>query len=394
MDELRFAFCVALLVTILFVIIPIETIDATSHQIWGEHNDQKYGKGSWCEKAFHNENDKFMREQMNARSDYCYVIVGMWMVIVSLFDCRRKFCMNFQSHNQKTNTDEVPRTRTEYYLHHKNDVKIVAPDTCSQHELLGEESKDGFPKEPDNSKNSSPDENEEEGVGNHVEDDHDYIEEEIPNAILNFPQIGLVNGIVNICHGFGSFFNHACQCRAGGTADVAAMMAVMCFPILYMPVLLAMGSSTTRTTPQSNMLIQSIVLIPTIGQPVLMILFWTVRATRFDGSAFTIMATAFGSHVLFLTYLHWKNKRTNKRPPCSYGRCQKLKVHYFVIAVAGFLIGYLFWYLDRKKIWCSKNPALHGLQLGHVLWHFLTAGSILFLYLLYRTEVIIERRKV
>lgn len=387
MDDLRFAFCVALIVTTLFVVLPIEIIDASSHQIWGEHNDNEYEEDPWCEKEFHSENDKFMREQMNARSDYCYVVVGIWMVIVSLFDCKLKFCMNFQSHNQNTNNDEIPRIRTEDIYLNEQDVKIVVAGT-SQHDLLGEEN-DGYPK-PDNPKNLPDKYDEEEELENHVENDHhDYIEEEIPNAILNFPQIGLVNGLVNICHGFGSFFYHACQCTAGGTADVSAMMAVMCFPILYMPVLLTMGSTTT-TTHQSNMLIQSIALIPTIGQPILMILFWTVPATRFDGSAFTIVATAFGSHVFFLTHLHWKN---NKRP-CYYGRYQKLKVRYFVIAIAGFCIGYLCWYLDKQKIWCSKNPALHGLQLGHVLWHFLTSGSILFIYLLYRTEVIIERRKV
>lgn len=304
MNELRFAFYVALFVTAVFVILPIEIIDATTHQIWGQRDD-KYGRGSWCEKAFHNEIDKFMREQMNARSDYCYVLVGIWMVIVSLFDLRRKYCMtNIQGLDQNTNHDgtEVPRIiprRTE------DDLKISSGDTSTQHEGLRGEGKeeiddDPFPKLLDDDSNNAP-EYDEEGVD--IKDD-DYIEEEIPNAILNFPQIGLVNGLVNICHGFGSFFNHACQCPAGSAADVAGMLAVMIFPTLYMPVLLVMGRLTTTTrTRSNNVLIQSIVLIPTIGQPALMILFWTVSATRFYGSSFTLVATAFGSHVLFLTYI-------------------------------------------------------------------------------------------
>jgi len=57
---------------------------------------------------------------------------------------------------------------------------------------------------------------------------------------------------------------------------------------------------------------------------------------------------------------------------------KKEKTLYFwgLGAAASFMVALPFWWFEANQKWCS--PHTHGLT-GHVLWHFLTAGSVVFM---------------
>lgn len=62
-----------------------------------------------------------------------------------------------------------------------------------------------------------------------------YFKRPHPNGSLmkHFPRITILYGIVNIFHGFGSGWFHACRCAEGGIYDQGPMQTVVSFPIFY-----------------------------------------------------------------------------------------------------------------------------------------------------------------
>lgn len=52
-----------------------------------------------------------------------------------------------------------------------------------------------------------------------------------------------------------------------------------------------------------------------------------------------------------------------------------LRLKFFGLTFAAFAVGYLFWWLDYKKIWCSPS-SFHFVN-GHALWHFFNAVALL-----------------
>jgi hypothetical protein len=52
------------------------------------------------------------------------------------------------------------------------------------------------------------------------------------NMLHRFPIITIMNGICNVLHAAGTFWNHACECKQGGVLDVAGMLSVSAFPIM------------------------------------------------------------------------------------------------------------------------------------------------------------------
>ena len=390
---------ISVLITALFVILPFEIMDAVTYKIWGESENRPDGEGKWCEKAYHNENDKFIREQMNARSDYVYVVLGVWMIVVSIFDFKSgvvyadKVGDVYQTQKEDASNlhhDVVEDVVVEDGLAVENVVEdglvyaalpVVLRDASEIQQKKSKEDGEG-----ENHINEQDDEQEDHNtdtIERHTtitiiqEDDQVNIEEEIPNAIVAYPAIGLVNGLVNIFHGLGSFFNHTCQCGYGGTADVAGMLSVMIFPSLYLPVIFVMGLKNP-----SAKLIKCITLIPILGQPFLLVIFWIVPQSRGSVVPVVIFVLNVALYAIFFVYVYlWRNKQ-------PLGRRQQLNIYYAAATLVTLAFGYLAWQLDMSKIWCSQNPSLHGLQLGHVVWHVFTCGSLLSFYLLCRTEVI------
>lgn len=47
------------------------------------------------------------------------------------------------------------------------------------------------------------------------------------------PSISIANGVANLVHGFGTFWNHACRCMPGSHLDVSAMLTITVFPVVY-----------------------------------------------------------------------------------------------------------------------------------------------------------------
>ncbi len=53
----------------------------------------------------------------------------------------------------------------------------------------------------------------------------------------------------------------------------------------------------------------------------------------------------------------------------------RFKFNFFILTFAALAIGYIFWWLDYKKIWCNPGSA-HYIN-GHALWHLFNALALL-----------------
>mmetsp|Transcript_10733 Transcript_10733/g.20380 ORF Transcript_10733/g.20380 Transcript_10733/m.20380 type:complete len:338 (+) Transcript_10733:1-1014(+) len=61
------------------------------------------------------------------------------------------------------------------------------------------------------------------------DDEHTAISVTFPSFFQLHPSVSVLCGILNLAHGFGTMFNHACRCFAGHRADVMGMYAVVGF---------------------------------------------------------------------------------------------------------------------------------------------------------------------
>ena len=58
-------------------------------------------------------------------------------------------------------------------------------------------------------------------------------------------------------------------------------------------------------------------------------------------------------------------------------KTEKLSLKFFFLAFAAFAVGYIFWWLDYKGMWCSNSTA-HYIN-GHAIWHLSNAVALLLL---------------
>lgn len=63
--------------------------------------------------------------------------------------------------------------------------------------------------------------------------DHDTSALNTLNPLYLAPTLSIANGVANLTHGFGTFWNHACRCMPGSHLDVSAMLTITAFPVVY-----------------------------------------------------------------------------------------------------------------------------------------------------------------
>lgn len=187
-----------------------------------------------------------------------------------------------------------------------------------------------------------------------------------PNLIFKFPAITICNGIFNVFHAFGTFFNHMCECRDGGMYDVAGMFSVMIFSAIYPSIALLPPSWQTPFV---------VALIPGV-QLLIAILHIAVGLDSNQGAMGILVPGVVVNGLLYL------DSRFHARcfPTSAYLQLQ-YKVVWVILTLLSFLFGFLMWNLDVNGIACVPRSLLQG----HAAWHVFTCMAIVFLYVFYRS---------
>lgn len=318
-------------------IIAIEIMNAIHFEdgFWIRRYDIQ--KPSWCEASYADQ-ERFIMEPSNARSDYFFVGVGCWMMILALFDF-------FSLWKTKDDVSAVPSSPS------------VSDEIRSDIEIGDVISK--VPPEP--------------GLQPHSNE---------INGILRYPYITLVNGIFNILHGLGSFWYHACECGPGGLADGAGLVAVATFPIWYTPLQLLMrvnknNSPTGTNYCHSKNIATCLSALPPIGQSILY--FFNLYGIIEKPDPFIILSLVTVFSALVYIYC-WRNKRDR---PSPYQR-HSLNLWIITLGLVLFVLAFVAWNLDKDGTWCFERSWFQG----HAVWHTFSSGTLLCSYCFYRFEII------
>jgi len=188
----------------------------------------------------------------------------------------------------------------------------------------------------------------------------------IRNLLLEFPVITVTNGVLNVIHAFGTFFNHACECSEGGLWDVAGMLAVTSFPLIY-----TILQISSRIWPQ--LYSQTGAIAVAFMQTLVLII---VLATGGNGSVdamFVVLPFTVVGCVCYAVYNH---------PRFKASRRNHLRSSAMFVSLAGFVIGWIAWNMDLQKTGCMPRSLIQG----HAAWHVFTAFAIAAIYIYFRRE--------
>jgi hypothetical protein len=171
--------------------------------------------------------------------------------------------------------------------------------------------------------------------------------------MLVYPAYSITFGFAVVVIGLGSFFYHASLTFAGQWFDVMGMYLLMSFAVLYRLASLYPfgGARFALIYGAANVTLGAFL----IGLP-------QYRREMF---------AAFVLAVLALELLNYSIQKS------------RIRMRYFLAALASFGVAYAIWLLDNLHIWCVPEGWLQG----HAVWHVLTAGAAGLLYLYYRSEV-------
>lgn len=386
-------FWLSVLLLSVAVILPLEILDIVyrNKSFWvGLYGSEDVGETAWCE-AIDADVTDFIIEPWNSRSDYAFMAWGSFLLVLGLFDLRAIVILKKKTEtetsdavNQPTTTTRPPGSNTNT---NTNRIESALPPFHDEEERQSND-KDDVEEGPSNASISVP------PTQSQSQSQSPFRElKRVPNPLFRYPHITIANGIFNILHGLGSFWNHACECGAGGRADVSGMLSVTVFPLFYTPVQLLLVSDSGRKHTNCWRCFDGLVsMIPPIGQTLFFVLVWFEIAP--STLTFTIvMACTVGVLPLVFVYLYcWRNRRTIATAAATAGQGQgrqqqnhRLRLWLYPLGLACFGFGYWAWELDVDKVWCFQEGVLKVLQ-GHAVWHLLTAVALICVYWLYRSE--------
>lgn len=182
------------------------------------------------------------------------------------------------------------------------------------------------------------------------------------NFIVRFPIFSILIGVFSIYLFVGSYLYHASLALFFQQLDVSAMYGVvLCF----------IAFNLYRMVPSVGSGEQKWNTLPFIlGLMLLVDVFFFVYLKSIDINI--TMLSLIGIAMI----VHVFNNRIN-------GYRAKHYMLFWNIAIVVLVIAFAIWILDVKDIWCTP----YSFWQGHAVWHILTATSILFMYLYYRSDV-------
>jgi hypothetical protein len=154
-------------------------------------------------------------------------------------------------------------------------------------------------------------------------------------------------GIVAIILGLASFFYYASFTFVGQLADLGSMYLLASLLIIV----------ALRRYKFSKRLLACLALFTTACLIVI-----TASVKTIHG--FNIGVPLFGLLLLAAIYLELR-----------VAAIEKLNLKFFTLTFVAFALGYIFWWLDYKKVWCSTSSS-HYIN-GHALWHLFNAAALL-----------------
>jgi hypothetical protein len=147
-------------------------------------------------------------------------------------------------------------------------------------------------------------------------------------------------GLVAIVLGLASFTYYATDTFAGQLADLGSMF-------LLASLMIVAGLRSKRVLP---------ILIAGAGIPIILTGFFKTAG------GFNIGIPLFAVLLGIALYSELKTKTELK---------------YYGLTFAAFALGFIFWWLDYKKVWCSQGSA-HYIN-GHAAWHLFNAIALILL---------------
>jgi drug/metabolite transporter (DMT)-like permease len=154
-------------------------------------------------------------------------------------------------------------------------------------------------------------------------------------------------GVIAIILGLSSFAYYASFTFAGQLADLGSMYLLASLVILASLRKLSLSRRASFAF-----------LAVSAGIPLLL----TALVKTVNG--FNIGIPLFGLLLAVAIYLEINRAKEDK-----------LKLKYFAITFAALVVGYILWWLDYKKLWCSASSS-HYVN-GHALWHLLNAVALI-----------------
>jgi Ceramidase len=156
-------------------------------------------------------------------------------------------------------------------------------------------------------------------------------------------------GIIAVILGLASFFYYASDTFIGQLADLGSMY-------LLASLLIVAALRRFKLSQNANL------AILVIGAGASLMITAIVRTV----ASFNIGIPIFAILLAVAVYMELKS-----------AKIEKLKLKFFWLTFVAFAIGYLFWWLDYKKIWCSSST-VHYVN-GHAVWHFFNAVALILL---------------
>jgi len=211
--------------------------------------------------------------------------------------------------------------------------------------------------------------------------------EHLINPMMRYPHITIGNGIVNLLHGIGSFWFHACECTTAGRWDVAGMLAVMSLPLFY-TVVQALPYAWYVTHRLKCFGIST--LVP-LGQ----LMVWMAVLLNGAGNSSERVKGMMSTNLVFIGLMlvgrllqKKRNKAVDAVDEGNHGRLLYHEQNGFLVfsALPLFFLGFICWNMDKNGTWCNPRSWWQG----HAIWHLFTCMALIVLYYFYRLERIVR----
>jgi len=180
------------------------------------------------------------------------------------------------------------------------------------------------------------------------------------NFLVRFPLFSIVLGCCAVYVGLGSCFYHASLTELSKRIDGSGVMACFILPLWY---------SGFRLWGHINMKRSIQFILRTYQGVILSFLILNTLLFAFKAPHREISIIIVPTTLLILLYTNLKYKL-------------KFKYKYLWLAMMSIVSGKIVWMLDINHIICASG----WIQL-HAIWHILSALSLIFIYLFFRTEV-------
>lgn len=177
---------------------------------------------------------------------------------------------------------------------------------------------------------------------------------QLTNLISERPMYSIVLSLAAIYTGLGSWFFHASLTFVGQFFDLTGMYFLASFALCY---------AIARILPQHEKYLVLTWVFLNILLTIALLLIPAVRRELFGG----LVVLAVALELIARRKLLSSRKQTK----------------YFLLALCAYGLGQMFWILDAQHIICTPS----SLWQLHIVWHVLSAATLLFLFWYYRCEL-------